>query len=66
MQSKPQTLPDNCAGSPQTDADHRTGSAVFKLAGRLALLAVLVLAFVGYLTPDMRIQWANLMTLCGF
>ncbi len=37
-----------------------------KIIGRLALVAVLGLAFVGYLTPDMRIQWANLMTLCGF
>lgn len=37
-----------------------------KLIGRLILLAVLGLAFLGYLTPDMRIQWANLMTLCGF
>ncbi len=34
--------------------------------GRLALVLVLGLAFVGYLTPNMRIQWANLMTLCGF
>lgn len=38
----------------------------WKIAGRLALVAVLALAFIGYLTPDMRIQWANLMTLCGF
>lgn len=34
--------------------------------GRLALVLVLGLAFAGYLTPGMRIQWANLMTLCGF
>lgn len=37
-----------------------------KIIGRVALIAVLGLAFAGYLTPDMRIQWANLMTLCGF
>lgn len=36
------------------------------LIGRLAVAIVLGLAFVGYLTPGMRIQWANLMTLCGF
>lgn len=39
---------------------------VKKLIGPLALILVLGLAFAGYLTPDMRIQWANLMTLCGF
>lgn len=41
-------------------------SGAGRVIGRLALLAVLGLAFLGYLTPDMRIQWANLMTLCGF
>lgn len=37
-----------------------------KLIGRLIMATVVGLAFVGYLTPSMRIQWANLMTLCGF
>ena len=37
-----------------------------KIIGRLSLALVLGLAFIGYLTPGMRIQWANLMTLCGF
>ena len=40
--------------------------SVSSIIGRLALIVVLGLAFVGYLTPSMRIQWANLMTLCGF
>lgn len=65
MQSKSRTLPDNRACRQHANAGHRTAPAVFKYAGRLALLAVLAVAFLGYLTPDMRIQWANLMTLCG-
>lgn len=50
-----------------TQAEHpvrRSGAAT--LIGRLALIVVLGLAFIGYTTPGMRIQWANLMTLCGF
>jgi len=36
-------------------------------AGWLTLLAVvLALAFVGYQTPDMRVQWATFVSLCGF
>lgn len=46
--------------------DHRASLGASRLIGRIVLFAVLALAFVGYLTPDMRIQWANLMTLCGF
>ena len=34
--------------------------------GGVALAIVLGLAFLGYLTPDMRVQWANFMALCGF
>ncbi|MGB3289767.1 MAG: hypothetical protein WBA83_10860 [Burkholderiaceae bacterium] len=32
----------------------------------VALLAVMALAFAGYLSPGMRVQWANFMALCGF
>lgn len=33
----------------------------------LTLLAlVLTLAFIGYLTPAMRVQWANFVSMCGF
>jgi hypothetical protein len=35
-------------------------------AGILAVLAVMALAFGGYLTPEMRVQWSNFMALCGF
>ena len=37
-----------------------------RLAGLVALFAVLAIAFVGYLSPDMQLQWENLMALCGF
>jgi len=39
---------------------------VWRIAGWGALAVVLALAFVGYLTPDMRVQWANFVALCGF
>jgi hypothetical protein len=39
---------------------------VLRIAGLLALFTVLGLAFVGCLTPDMRVQWANFVALCGF
>jgi hypothetical protein len=36
-----------------------------RVAGGVALAAVLALAFIGYLTPDMQVEWANFMWLCG-
>ena len=45
---------------------HSRRSGAATLIGRFVLIVVLGLAFVGYTTPGMRIQWANLMTLCGF
>lgn len=38
----------------------------WRIAGLLALAAVLALAFAGHLSPDMKLQWENLMALCGF
>lgn len=38
----------------------------WRVSGLIALAAVLALAFVGHLTPDMKLQWENLMALCGF
>lgn len=37
-----------------------------QVAGLVLLAAVLALAFVGHLTPDMKVQWANFMSMCGF
>lgn len=38
----------------------------WRIAGGLALAAVLGLAFWGYTTPEMQIHWENLAALCGF
>ena len=46
--------------------DARRSRSAWRVAGLLALVAVLALAFVGYLSPDMQLQWENLMALCGF
>lgn len=37
-----------------------------RLIGLTLLAVVLGLAFIGYLTPDMRVQWANFVSMCGF
>jgi len=37
-----------------------------RAAGLLLLAVVLALAFMGHLTPAMRVQWANFVSLCGF
>lgn len=38
----------------------------WRIAGGLALVLALGLAFWGYTTPDMQIHWENLASLCGF
>ncbi|HLU00505.1 MAG TPA: hypothetical protein VKZ70_12275 [Burkholderiaceae bacterium] len=38
----------------------------WRIAGFALLLGVLALAFAGHLSPDMKLQWENLMALCGF
>ncbi len=38
----------------------------WRVAGFLVLFLVLALAFAGHLSPDMKLQWENLMALCGF
>ncbi|NYT58100.1 hypothetical protein H0A65_04090 [Alcaligenaceae bacterium] len=43
---------------------HRKGP--WHYVGIAALLVVMALAFAGYLSPEMRVQWANFAALCGF
>ncbi|MFD4841662.1 hypothetical protein ACFWP0_29475 [Achromobacter sp. NPDC058515] len=38
----------------------------WRLAGAVALAAVLGLAFWGYTSPEMSVHWENLAALCGF
>jgi len=47
-------------------APPRRPRPAWRVAGLLALAAVLALAFLGHLSPDMKLQWENLMALCGF
>lgn len=49
----------------ETSTPRRPGR-LWRVTGLLALAAVLALAFVGHLSPDMKLQWENLMALCGF
>ncbi|WP_459615162.1 hypothetical protein [Bordetella sp. 2513F-2] len=37
-----------------------------RLAGAVALAAVLALAFWGYRSPSLRASWEALAALCGF
>jgi hypothetical protein len=37
-----------------------------RVAGGIAIAAALALAFIGYLSPYMQVQWANFVTFCGF
>lgn len=53
-------------GHTETTATPATRSSLKRVAGGVALAAVLALSFIGYLTPDMQVQWANFMSLCGF
>lgn len=54
-----------------SSASHDTLSAtrtrkLWRAIGLAALAAVLALAFIGHLSADMKLQWENLMALCGF
>ncbi|NYT84128.1 hypothetical protein [Pollutimonas harenae] len=39
---------------------------LWRYLGLAAVLLVMALAFAGYLSPEMRLQWANFAALCGF
>lgn len=39
---------------------------LLKWVGGGVLLVVLVIGFLGYLTPGMRINWETIATMCGF
>jgi len=38
----------------------------WRRVGLVVLFIVMALAFAGYLSPQMRLQWANFAALCGF
>lgn len=39
---------------------------LLRLLGGAAFVLVLILGFVGYLTPSMRLSWESVATMCGF
>lgn len=57
-------MPDRSSYLPHTE--HPRRNRLFRLAGLVLLVVVLALAFMGHTSADMRVQWANLMSLCGF
>jgi len=56
-------MPESVHSTPQPV---RRSGRLWRAAGLLALAAVLGLAFLGHLSPAMKLQWENLMALCGF
>lgn len=53
--------------TPSASAPEKTRRFRLARMGWLTLLAVvLVLAFIGYQSPDMRVQWAAFASFCGF
>ncbi|HLU19914.1 MAG TPA: hypothetical protein VKZ66_08145 [Pusillimonas sp.] len=54
---------------PSRPLSHARNSRSVKLrraAVLIVLAAVLALGFIGHLTPGMKIQWENFMSMCGF
>jgi hypothetical protein len=51
---------------PDTQKSFFSFNWVLKLFGAAALLLVLGIGFLGYLTPGMRINWETIATMCGF
>lgn len=57
-------MDDSSRHSPHTPTPRRFRPA--RVAGLALLAVVLALAFAGHLTPDMQVQGANFVSMCGF
>ena len=44
----------------------RRSSTGFKVTLGVIFIAVLVVGFLGYLTPAMRVSWEAVASMCGF
>ncbi|MFA7670128.1 MAG: hypothetical protein WCX93_12335 [Burkholderiaceae bacterium] len=64
-QPNPQHVTAGTTGQHDNPAIQRVARP-WRVAGLLALAVILGLAFLGHLSPDMKLQWENLMALCGF
>jgi len=49
-----------------TNVDRVKPSLAWRLTGWLSLLALMVIGFVGYTTPSMRLSWEAIAAMCGF
>ncbi|CAM4376738.1 Phage protein [Bordetella tumbae] len=38
----------------------------WRALGGIALVAVLALGFLGYMRPDLQLNWETLAAMCGF
>ncbi len=54
------------AFDPQAQRPGLFGRLARRIAVPLLLALVLGLSFLGWLSPDMTLQWENFMALCGF
>lgn len=50
----------------QTAQSSRRKSAWLKITLGVMFVAVLVVGFLGYLTPAMRVSWEAVASMCGF
>lgn len=62
-QQAQQTQP---AQTAQTAQSSRRKSAWLKITLGVMFVAVLVVGFLGYLTPAMRVSWEAVASMCGF
>lgn len=52
--------------SAQSTVSNAPRSRLLRLLAWGALLIVMALGFVGYLTPGMRLNWETIASMCGF
>jgi len=48
------------------EANHVKVGLVWRVTGWLLLIAVLVVGFIGYTMPGMRLNWETIAAMCGF
>jgi len=39
---------------------------IARIVGALGLAAVLALGFIGYMQPDLQLNWETVAAMCGF
>jgi quinol-cytochrome oxidoreductase complex cytochrome b subunit len=49
-----------------TTVDRVKPRLAWRVTGWLSLLVVMVIGFLGYTTPSMRLSWEAIAAMCGF